>query len=61
MKVKRAILKKLASSYKNSSKKGKRKLRKELIAITDYNRSYPSWLLGNYSLEVVLVILKGRG
>ncbi len=60
MKVKRAILEKLASSYKNSSKKGKGELRKELIATTDYNRSYASWLLSNSRLEVVLLNSEGK-
>jgi len=55
MKVKRAVLQKLASRYKNSSKKGKGEVIRELIAITDYNLSWASWLLRNYGRKVVLV------
>jgi len=45
MKTRKAITKELSGRYKRSSKKEKGRILDEFCALTDYNRSYASWLL----------------
>lgn len=54
MRVKRAILRELAQRYQRGRKKEKTRVLEEFIGLTGYNRSYGSWLLGNYGRKVVL-------
>jgi len=54
MNTRREIIQKMAPEYQKAKKKEKKKIRDELIHLTGYTRTYPSWLLANQGRKVDL-------
>lgn len=54
MKEKKAVTKEIARRYQKASKKQKRVILNEFIALTDYNRCYASYVLRNLGKRVLI-------
>ncbi len=54
MNEKKAVAREVAKRYQKASKKQKGIILKEFIALTEYHRTYASWLLRNFGRKVFL-------
>jgi len=59
MKEKKAVLREVAKRYQKSSKKERGQILNEFVALTNYNRSYASYVLRNWGRKILLKV-KGK-